>query len=150
VWTVHEAVEIQDEEEVRDILRDEGFDLRHRTFLLGAAPRLEGCEGTDQVQLLERNSGSLTIQADMKCQGMVVIGDSYFPGWQATVDGKPVEIYEAYAAVRGVVVDAGRHEIEMKYRPRSAYLGLLMTALGLLGLFAVELWSRRRERSSEK
>jgi uncharacterized membrane protein YfhO len=64
---------------------------------------------------------------------MVVLSDTWYPGWEAWVDGKPARIYEVYGALRGVVVEKGDHRIEMRFRPRSVYLGLAMTLAGLLG-----------------
>jgi uncharacterized membrane protein YfhO len=64
---------------------------------------------------------------------MVIAGETYSQGWQASVDGKPARIYEVYSALRGVVVDAGRHRVEMRYRPRSVFLGAILTAIGFAG-----------------
>ena len=64
---------------------------------------------------------------------MVIAGETYVPGWQASVDGKPARLYEVYSALRGVVVDAGRHRVEMRYRPKSVLIGAIMTALGIAG-----------------
>jgi uncharacterized membrane protein YfhO len=63
---------------------------------------------------------------------MVVLSETFFPGWKATVDGRAVPIYEADGALRGVVVEAGLHRIDIRYRPISVYAGAFLTALGLL------------------
>jgi uncharacterized membrane protein YfhO len=73
------------------------------------------------------------LEANLKCRGMVIDSDTFFPGWEATVDGRPAPIYEAYGFLRGVVAEAGPHRIEMRYRPKSVYWGAALTALGLLG-----------------
>ena len=86
----------------------------------------------------------ILIRADLQCAGMVLISENYFPGWTATVDGKPAKIYEAYGAVRGVAVGPGSHRIEMAYRPMSVYLGALMTVSGLLIAAALAVRERRR------
>ena len=65
----------------------------------------------------------------MQCRGMVIVTDSFFPGWRATVDGKSTPIYEVDGGVRGIVVDKGAHEIYMKYRPWTVFLGGAMTLL---------------------
>jgi uncharacterized membrane protein YfhO len=70
---------------------------------------------------------------------MVIAGETYSPGWQATVDGRRVRIHEAYSALRGVVVDAGRHRVEMRYRPGSVFLGALMTSLGIAGAVVLRI-----------
>jgi len=83
--------------------------------------------------LLERQSGRVGIDADLKCRGMVIDADTFFPGWVATVDGRPAPVYEAYGFLRGVVAEAGPHRIELRYRPKSVYWGAALTAIGLLG-----------------
>jgi uncharacterized membrane protein YfhO len=68
----------------------------------------------------------------MQCKGMVILSETYFPGWQASIDGRNAEMYDADGMIRGVVVDRGKHSIVMKYRPRSVMLGGAMTLLGTL------------------
>jgi uncharacterized membrane protein YfhO len=61
-----------------------------------------------------------------------VVGDSYFPGWTATIDGRPARVHEIYGVVKGVVVPTGTHRVKLEYRPWTVLAGGLMTALGLL------------------
>jgi uncharacterized membrane protein YfhO len=75
---------------------------------------------------------------------MVILTDTWFPGWRATVDGRPARIEKAYGAFRGVVVEAGDHTIEMRYRPWSVFIGASMTALASLIALAAALTSVRR------
>jgi uncharacterized membrane protein YfhO len=106
---------------------------------------MEVCQANDEVRLTRRNSGRVTLEADMGCRGMVILGDSYFPGWVATVDGKRAKIHEAYATVRGVVIEKGRHTIEMRYLPVSVFAGLLMSLIGVVGAAVLSFRARRGE-----
>jgi uncharacterized membrane protein YfhO len=63
---------------------------------------------------------------------MVILGETWFPGWKATIDGQPAGIWQVDAALRGVVVPPGFHRIEMLYRPPSVIIGAAMTALGTI------------------
>jgi uncharacterized membrane protein YfhO len=72
---------------------------------------------------------------------MVVFPDTYYPGWYAKVDGKPVEIYEVDLVLRGVMVPKGVHAISFRYRPCSFYWGAGLTLAGLLGAAALTFWS---------
>jgi hypothetical protein len=47
----------------------------------------------------------------------LVANELFFPGWTATADGKPMEIYPANAVMRGVVVPAGTTKVELFYTP---------------------------------
>jgi uncharacterized membrane protein YfhO len=64
---------------------------------------------------------------------MLILADTWYPGWVATVDGQPAPIYQPYGALRGVVVAAGPHHIEFRYRPATAWLGASCSMLGILG-----------------
>jgi uncharacterized membrane protein YfhO len=72
------------------------------------------------------------IKAAMNCKGMVILTDSWFPGWRATIDGKPAPILKAYGAFRGVVVGEGDHTIEMLYRPWSVFIGAAMSGSAVI------------------
>jgi hypothetical protein len=146
VWTVHEAVQIPNREfEIRQVMADESFDLARKTFLPGAVPKLASCAASDDARLVERGLNHLTIDVTMACTGMLVASENIFPGWRATVDGAPAELHAAYTVFRGVVVPAGRHRVEMRYRPLWLYAGALFSALGVVLVAAIGWWERRRE-----
>ena len=137
VWSVHHIDQISGAQEVVAHLEKPLPELRERTFLMGPVPELQTCAAPDQVQLVRRDINALVVDADMRCKGMVVVGETDYPGWQATVDGRPAQIFETYGFLRGVVADGGRHRIEMRYRPNSVYWGAACTGLGLLGAMLI-------------
>ena len=49
-----------------------------------------------------------------------------------TVDGRKAEVLNAYGLVRGVVVDAGAHSIEFRYRPWWLWAGALLAGMALV------------------
>jgi uncharacterized membrane protein YfhO len=58
-----------------------------------------------------------------------VVADTYDPGWKATVDGRDAPLLRANLAFRAVPVDAGRHTVEMRYRPAAVVIGLAISGL---------------------
>jgi|GEM_PF-6054434 uncharacterized membrane protein YfhO len=81
------------------------------------------------MRVVSRRPEVFVVEADMACPGLVVAGDSYYPGWRARVGGerRPVQELDAVRAVR---CGAGRHTIEFRYRPASVYWGFGLTLLG--------------------
>ena len=132
-WVVHEAIPIQRSDQIVTLIESATFDARRTTFLKGNVPQLETWSEPETVSLIEHQPGLVVIEADLARRGMVIDSDTFYPGWVATVDGKPAPILEAYGCLRGVVVDGGRRRIEMRYQPTSVYWGAAFTALGLLG-----------------
>jgi len=65
-----------------------------------------------------------------------VLTDQDFPGWRATVDGRPEPIESIAGVFRAVRVGAGEHRVEFRYAPRAASLGAGITAITVLVLIA--------------
>jgi hypothetical protein len=147
-FAVHRAIVEPDLELLRARFADPAVDLR-RTALLSAEPRpaLQDCPGRDQVDLRLHAPNLVLIQARIPCRGLVVLTDNFYPGWSATVDGRASPILRVNGAVRGVLVEAGSHEIRMRYRPWSVGLGALMTLAATLIVAAAALRSGRRDRA---
>jgi uncharacterized membrane protein YfhO len=87
------------------------------------------------------------IEAALDQPGYVVLLDAWDPGWRATVDGSETPVLRANVAFRAVAVPAGRHRIELRYRPRSVLAGLLVSATVLL---AAALLAVRRSRAAPR
>jgi hypothetical protein len=98
-----------------------------------------------RVLSVERGLESVRIEAEADGDSTLVINDAWWPGWTATVDGLGVTIFRADALVRAVRWPAGRHVLEMRYRPPEARWGLLVSALGV-ALVAAGAFSLRRRR----
>jgi Bacterial membrane protein YfhO len=112
----------------------------------GAAPPLlsGGPAPGENVRITDAsNPDRLLLEARLAEPGLVVIADTYYPGWKATVDGKPAPIYPADVLFRAVYVEPGAHEIELRYEPASFRYGLLLCAAASL-ICLVALTRRRR------
>ncbi len=75
--------------------------------------------------------GTIIIEDDAHYQHLLVVMDSYYPGWRAWVDGKETPIYRVNYGFRGVVVPAGDRRVEMRYQPASYRVGLFLSLLAL-------------------
>jgi hypothetical protein len=128
-WSVHQSRKVLGPQQGHDLLADSGFDAHNEIFLVGEVPpHLASCAG-DDVSIARHEPNYVRIEAQMECRGMVILTDTWFPGWRATVDGKSARIERAYGFVRAVLVEPGNHVIEMRYRPLSVYLGAALSLL---------------------
>jgi len=99
------------------------------------SPSRRGSQVTT-LALLQYNLAKIKVAIESDQAGYLVLADSYYPGWQATVDGQAAPIERANYAFRAVPVPAGAHTVEMVFRPMTWYLGLAisgLTALALVG-----------------
>ncbi len=65
------------------------------------------------------NGQSFTVSVESKTPKVLVIADHFYPGWTVTVDGKEVNSLKVNLLNRGVLIDAGRHQVSLNYAPRS-------------------------------
>jgi hypothetical protein len=137
-WTVHGIRGAKDEDSGAALVRDGKFDLRKEAVMVGAQPKLDTCAAADAVNATNERESSVRVRVYMACRGMLIVSDNNYPGWRATVDGQSARIWEINTALRGVVVEAGSHEVTMRYRPASVYFGLALTLLGLAGAIVLQ------------
>ncbi len=131
-WVVHEAKAVASAGEAREFLR-QGADPRKVAPIAGVVdPPLAGCAESGDVRLTALVPGRIEMIATMPCGGIVVVGQTWFPGWVAAVDGEERPVREVFSALPGVVVDRGAHVVELRYRPRSVLIGGLMTLAGIV------------------
>ena len=78
--------------------------------------------------------------------GYLVLSDTFYPGWRATIDGRPTRIYRANSLVRAVAVDSGDHEVEFVYDPATPKVGAALSVVTLAGLalYLSRQWRSRR------
>ncbi len=88
--------------------------------------------------------GRWRVETNGSLPSLLVVAETYYPGWSATVDGKGVPVFEADGAFVGVSLPAGQHVVTLTYqRPVAAAVGRFITFSTLLGV-AVFAWMRRR------
>ena len=97
--------------------------------------------GSGQARIVRDDPEHVTVRAEADGRALVVLADTYFPGWKATVDGEDAPIVRTDHLLRGVVVGRGPHVIEFRYAPLSWRIGWIVSLLSAaaLGLLA---WRR--------
>ncbi len=99
-----------------------------------------------KVSLDQDEDDALGATASLAAPALVVFSEIDYPGWDATVDGRPAPIVRVDDILRGVYCPAGLHHLAMVYRPRSFRLGLLITALTMVGGALLLIHEYRRAR----
>ena len=146
-WAVFQT-EIVSADQILERLSQPDFDRQHIALLDAPLdPPLAGRpDGQAVVRFTPLSPERLSIEVDMPAPGLVVLSELDYPGWQAFLDGRRVPIRRADAILRAVEVPAGVHQIEMRFRPPSVYLGATVSVLTLVGIlgYTAGVWGRRR------
>jgi len=121
----------------------------------GQTPKWTRADATCAIE--SATPEEITVRVEAPDVGMVVLADSFAPGWTATVDGAPRAIVRANGMFRAVHVPQGEHVITFSYRPLAFYVGGAFTAFTLALLLIIgfaalasALWSKRPRRPRKK
>ena len=111
----------------------------YTTALVEEPLRLEGkvLQERGTVHRIEVGPTRLRYVTDATSEQFLVLSDIYYPGWVATVDGEPTKIYRTNYVLRGIKVPAGRHEIKLRFIPKSLYCGMTLSMLSFLAIILI-------------
>jgi uncharacterized membrane protein YfhO len=105
--------------------------------------------GSGDAVITERRDGYWRIETESAEPALLVLSETAYPGWRATVDGERVAWQTAYTALRALCVPAGEHVIEWHFVPLSFAWGgvLTLVGLGIVGLAWRQEAHKVRQRS---
>ena len=114
-----------------------------KKIALAESSDVTGLEGkvynTDgKIELSDYKSNHLTYNFSSKEDAYVVFSEIHFKGWEAFIDGQPVNHNKVNYALRGLEIPRGEHRIEFKFRSTIYDQGekiSLFASLSVLGLF---------------
>ena len=82
---------------------------------LDQALRLRKSDIEETAEILDYTENAVRIGVSSEEGGMLVVSDMYYPGWSATLDGKPLPVERVLYALRGTMIPPGYHEILYRY-----------------------------------
>lgn len=147
-FLVHQTRTAGTLDEARDLILRRAVDLRRAALIdRGVDRKLDvvAPNGTssEDVTTLRYEPNRIELGVHAASAGLLVLSETYYPGWQAWVDGRPARIYPTDIALRGVAVPAGAHRVRMEFHPALFEISLGIS-LGTAILLAFSAFLYRR------
>ena len=108
-------------------------------------------DSTATVSIKTYEPNRLTYQVASDKGGVIVFSEIYYPGWEALVDGKPVDIARVNYTLRAIRVEAGQHEIELRFFPQTvekteavAHIALILLVLSVIAAIVMPMVRRKK------
>lgn len=95
---------------------------------------IPGQSANTKITWLEYSPNKMQLEIKTDQKGFVFIGNNYFKGWQALLDGKRSKIYRVDYSFQGILMEKGDHILELEYRPNIFYSALM------LSIFSFAVW----------
>jgi hypothetical protein len=116
------------------------------TLLEGEEPSTVSRGAVGEVTLTSEGATRVVLDVDAPRPALLLLADTYHPGWTATLDGAPVQVLRANVAHRAVMVPRGRHEIVFHYRAAAQERGTIVAATSLAIVALIWLVAGRARR----
>jgi hypothetical protein len=97
-----------------------------------------------EVRMVQYTADRVSVEANLAQDGFLLLGDLYYPGWKALVDGVEQEVYRADYALRAVRLRAGSHSVDFVFEPSSFRWGVAVSLAGLSGIVGLAAVVERR------
>lgn len=152
-FVVHEFKVLREKEHILAELTSDGFDPRTRVILeeepLGTLVAPRSSAANSAARILHYTPNKVVIEVDTASDGFLVLGDIYYEGWKAFVDGANEKVYKADYIFRAVEVTRGQHIVDFVFDPLSFRVGLcisVMASTAMCAFVIVGFVSRHRSR----
>jgi hypothetical protein len=147
VYIVDRVGQVTEPVETLEELSGNRFDPFREVLLDGPLALLGQRDFQGRAKLLEYTNESVRVRATLNGSGILVLTDSFYPGWHAYVDGREAKILRANYFFRAVVLSRGEHVVEFRYEPASFRVGVIVslcTILSLLLIASFIYWKNRK------
>ncbi len=146
-FVVHRAEQLADDQILARLTRPD-FQPGRIVLLSANAPTIQSEEKGDQVRVTEYRPERVTIETRAGSPGYLILADTWYPGWAATVDGKATPIYRADYIFRAVSLETGAHQVVFEYHPTWLAPGLMLAGASIALTVVITHASLRAKRSN--
>jgi hypothetical protein len=159
-YVVHDFRVIEDSARLLEELDSISFDPRAAVLLsetpkdaasmMADTPRKESSSNAAVFLKDAPEEVEIRIQSDRP--GFLVLSDSHYPGWKASVNEQPRHIYRANYHFRAVPIPQGESTVRFTYVPASFGYGRAISIISLLcaGAVVIVILRRRARTASEQ
>ncbi len=145
-YIVNKSAVERSSKQVLQLLSSVGFDPAREVVLDREIPVPQARQLKGTAKIVRYDNGYVTIATSTDNEGILILADSYYPGWKAFVDGREEGIRRANLFFRAVPLPAGKHTVEFRYEPKSFTVGLAISVITFAGLAAATMFFAFRER----
>jgi hypothetical protein len=126
------------------------FDLRSTALIETNEPASLGgylarisVKSTESVVVKSHEPQRVELSTVINRPGLAILADTYYPGWQLTIDGTPAPIFRTNRLMRGAAVPAGTHTLVYTFQPWSFRIGAIASTASVVASAGLVLARQR-------
>ena len=142
-YVVYAAEYIPDDAQAVSRLLDESFDLRNVAVTVDPLDLPAKADiPASRAEIVAYQDTRVVINASAVQRGLLILGDQFYPGWQAYLDGQPATVLRVNHVLRGVALPPGDHQVVFEFVPSSLRTGGQLSLVGITALMILAALDR--------
>lgn len=134
--------------------RDGKINPQKTGIVEGEIPLIDIPDSTVKINILKYDEALIEAEIIASGNNFVFIGNTYHPGWKATVNGKETKVFKTNHGFLGLVVPKGNNKIKIEYAPDSFFIArnisLALSSLVVFGLLLTLIFDFIKRRKAVK
>jgi hypothetical protein len=122
-----------------ELIRSPDFDPERTVILSAPVPLAPSDKPVGRLSWISKGNSTFHLKIDDAQDSVLVVSQTYYPGWKAFVDGKATPVFPADYALTGIAIGPGSHDVVFSFSPRSFKIGLGISVLSSVIMVAL-LW----------
>lgn len=140
-YFVNSTIKAKTVDQLANLLAEEKFNISKTAIVEKEAVKtseggLKGLQAKETAKIVwqKNDHQEIVLKVSVLEDGLLVLTDTFYPGWYAYVDNQPSEILPVNLNSRGIIVNGGEHHVKFLYQPKSLFWGKIvsLTTLSLL------------------
>lgn len=130
-WFATDFHQVTSAREAVNALRDNQIDLKNTVIIQHEAGITLSADSLASVEITRYNAHEIDLNVSRSSDGYLVISEMFYEGgWNAFLNGVPVDIHRTNYILRGVEIPAGMHELQFRYEPSWYATARLISNIG--------------------
>src|SRR3989344_98004 len=124
---------VKEKQKIIDTMFSKDLDLA-KEIILEEDPNIRLKEGKKTARIINFTPNEVLIKTNSESDSILLLTDSFYPGWKAFMDNVETKIFRADYTFRAINVPKGEHNIIFVYDPMSFRLGIYLAIIGVAGV----------------
>jgi hypothetical protein len=95
---------------------------------------------TRSVEIEGNHANDIELRASTPETSVLVLSQTYYPGWKALVDGRRTDVFQVDLSLTGVRIPPGVHDVQVFFRPTSFQVGAVLSIASTMVLLGIAVW----------
>src|SRR3989344_1824511 len=144
VWVVYDYQQVDTVESLQNAMQSDDFDPNQQVIL---EEKIELSKTTPDdsyinelpynIEWVMDNNSEVRLNVTSKFDGILVLADTYYPGWTAYIDGAKTFLYHANLNQRAILVPKGNHTVRFRYESSYFRIGALISLVANITVIVI-------------